>query len=147
MKNKSGLNLENARNEKQKDVMKKIIEDKECPFCHDFVEKKVPAYHTKKIEIENKSWILTKNAWPYVGTKFHFLIVSKKHIVLPEEMDKEETLELWQIVKEAKERFKIKKSTFLMRSGTTKHTGATVEHLHAHLIVGGKGKVVVTRVG
>lgn len=146
--NKSGLDLSNARKEEQIATMKKIIEDGVCPFCHDFVDKIKPAYHTNPVLIENNSWIVTRNAWPYDNTKEHLVLIIKRHILNPEEMSKEEVLDLWEIVGEVKKMLNITHSTLLMRSSeSTGKTGATVQHLHAQLIMSNDDGIVLTRVG
>lgn len=145
--NKSGLDLSNARKEEQIKMMKKIIADGVCPFCHDFVEKTKPAYHPNPILVENDSWIVTRNAWPYENTKEHLILVIKRHPLTPEEMTQEEILDLWDIVKKVKQELKITHSTLLMRSDNTGKTGATVQHLHAQLIVSAGEEPVITRVG
>ncbi|HCP08716.1 MAG TPA: hypothetical protein DIT25_02890 [Candidatus Moranbacteria bacterium] len=145
--NKSGLDLNNARKEEQIKVMEQIISDGVCPFCHDFVSKEKPAYHPNPILLENNSWIATRNAWPYENTKEHLILVIKRHILLPEEMKKEEILDLWDIVNKVKQELKITHSTLLMRSDSTGKTGATVQHLHAQLVVASDDGIVITRVG
>ena len=146
--NKSGLNLKNARREDQVKVMKQIIADGICPFCHDFVDKKKPAYHSNPVLIETDFWIVTRNAWPYKNTKEHLILVIKRHILMPEEMTKEETLDLWNILAKIKKKLNITHSTLLMRSDSTNKTGATVQHLHAQLIVADENSDgIVTKIG
>lgn len=145
--NKSGLDLKNARKEEQINLMKKIIADGVCPFCHDFVDKEKPAYHPNPVLIETDFWIATRNAWPYEYTREHLVLVIKRHITTPEEMKNEEVLDLWNIVKKIKQELKITHSTLLMRSDSTGMTGATVQHLHAQLIVSAGDEPVITRVG
>ena len=145
--NKSGLDLSNARKEEQIEIMKKIITDGVCPFCHDFVCKEIPAYHPNPILLENDSWIVTKNAWPYKNTREHLILVIKRHILTPEEMTNEEVLDLWDAIKKIKQELGITHSTLLMRSDSTGMTGATVQHLHAQLIVSAGEEPVITRVG
>ncbi|HBI34378.1 MAG TPA: hypothetical protein DEA43_01490 [Candidatus Moranbacteria bacterium] len=145
--NKSGLDLKNARKEEQIEIMKKIISDGVCPFCHDFVEKSNPPYHPHPILVENDSWIATRNAWPYDHTKEHLILVVKRHILTPEEMTKNEILDLWDVIKQVKQKLEITHSTLLMRSDSTGMTGATVQHLHAQLVVSAGQEPVITRVG
>jgi diadenosine tetraphosphate (Ap4A) HIT family hydrolase len=146
-KNKSGLDLRNARRKDQIETMKKIIADGGCPFCHDFIYKKKPFYHPNPILAETDYWITTRNAWPYENTKEHLILVIKRHILLFEEMKDEEILDLWKIVEKIKKKLGITHSTFLMRSDSTGMTGATVQHLHAQLIVAGNNKPIITRIG
>lgn len=145
--NKSGLNLNNARKEEQIKVMKQIIADGICPFCHDFVDKEKPAYHSNPILVENDSWMVTRNAWPYEHTKEHLILVIKRHILTPEEMTNEEVLDLWDAIRKTKQKLEITHSTLLMRSDSTGMTGATVQHLHAQLVVSAGEEPVITRVG
>ena len=145
--NKSGLDLKNARREEQREVMKKIIADGVCPFCHDFVDKIEPTYHPNPIIVETDFWIATRNAWPYKNTKEHLLFIIKRHILNPEEMTSEEILDLWSIIKKVKQKLDIKHSTFLMRSDSTGMTGATVQHLHAQLVVASGEDPIITRIG
>lgn len=145
--NKSGLDLKNARKEEQINLMKKIIADGVCPFCHDFVEKEKPAYHPNPVLIETDFWVVTRNAWPYDHTKEHLVFVIKRHVTTPEEMKDEEVLDLWNIIKKIKQELSITHSTLLMRSDSTGMTGATVQHLHAQLIVSAGEEPVITRVG
>ncbi|HLN18771.1 MAG TPA: hypothetical protein VK255_01210 [Patescibacteria group bacterium] len=144
---KSGLDLKNARKEEQIKVMKRIIADGVCPFCHDFVDKKKPAYHSNPILVENDFWIATRNAWPYKNTKEHLIFVIKRHILTPEEMTNEEILGLWDIIGKVKQNLGITYSTFLMRSDSTGLTGATVQHLHAQLVVASGEEPIITRIG
>lgn len=139
--------MKNARKEEQIKVMKQIIADGVCPFCHDFVDKIEPSYHPNPVLIENDSWIVTRNAWPYEKTKEHLIFVIKRHIMTPEEMAEKETLDLWDLIKKVKQELAITHSTLLMRSDSTGKTGATVQHLHAQLVVASGDEPVITRVG
>jgi diadenosine tetraphosphate (Ap4A) HIT family hydrolase len=145
--NKSGLDLNNARREEQVEKMRQIISDGVCPFCHDFVDKEKPAYHSNPVLAETDFWVATRNAWPYEHTKEHLILVIKRHILLPEEMKNEEILDLWNIMEKVKQELNITHSTLLMRSDSTGRTGATVQHLHAQLVVSAGEEPVITRVG
>ena len=146
--NKSGLDLNNARKDEQIKVMKQIIADSICPFCHDFVDKEQPTYHSKPVLVETDFWVATRNAWPYQNTREHLILVIKRHILMPEEMTKEEILDLWNIITKVKKKLKITHSTLLMRSDSTNKTGATVQHLHAQLVVASEDSDgIVTKIG
>lgn len=145
--NKSGMDLNNARRKDQIETMKKIVADGICPFCHDFIDKEKPAYHSNPIIAETDFWVVTRNAWPYENTKEHLIFVIKRHILIPGEMKTEEILDLWNIIEKVKQELKITHSTFLMRSDSTGMTGATVQHLHAQLVVASSEKPVITRIG
>lgn len=114
------------------DTLTKITEEGICPFC----EENLLRHHSKPILFKNKEWIVTKNAWPYEGSKYHFLLVSRKHI----EDAKDASAGTWKLLGSAYKKlckdYKLKGSTLFMRSGDTRYTSASVKHLHAQVISG-----------
>jgi len=131
---KTHVNLEHARQDHQRAVMEQIVKDDKCPFCRENFE----TYHTEEIVLETDHWILTWNFSPYEGTAQHFLLVAKQHCMLPEELSVEAWADLQRVLAFVRKEYDIPGSTFLMRSGNTDYTGATVTHLHGQLIVGGE---------
>lgn len=131
--NHSGLNLKHARTPEQIALMQKIIDDGVCPFCKENFAK----YHPKPILKETDYWFFTENMSPYKGTKHHFIFVYKPaHItklskVLPEALTDLFSLVNWAIVE-----YNIPGGSLFMRFGDTHYTGSSVEHLHAHLLMG-----------
>lgn len=132
--NKPYLNLSNARNKKQKDRMKKINRDGVCPFC----SKNILKYHKMPILKKGKWWILTPNDFPYRGSSLHFLAVYKKHIKNISEISSGASKELIDLFNKIIIENKMKGGSLFIRFGNTDYTGGTVEHLHAHLLSGGK---------
>lgn len=134
-KSPSGLNHNNARTDEQKKLMKKIESDGVCPFC----AKHFIAYHPKPIHKETDYWFVTENMSPYEGTKYHFLFVYKpKHISSLATVSPEAGQDLFALLAYMTKKYAIKGGSFFMRFGDTEYNGATVEHLHAHLIMGTK---------
>ncbi len=127
---KSGLSIANARKDEQIQVMQKIINDGVCPFCRENIEK----YHSKPILFETKSWIVTENAWPYENTQKHILLISQRHIKTVDELTDEEWLDVKEIQKNIKQNFNLKSASILGRLGDPTLSGATVSHLHLHII-------------
>ncbi len=111
-------------------IISKIRNDRLCPFC----EENFLKYHKHPIIEENKNWLLTKNMYPYEGTRIHLLLIHKKHISSIEEITAEGWLDLQKIINSSHKEFKIKGGAFFIRFGDPRLTGATVAHLHAHLI-------------
>ncbi len=114
--------------------MKKILKAGICPFCPTYLEK----YHDNPIEKKGKFWVVTKNDYPYEGSRYHYLFISKKHVEHIEELESKAFAELVNLIKWLTKKHKIVGGGFFMRFGDYKHTGASVTHLHAHLIVGKK---------
>jgi len=141
---KSGLNLSNAKREPQIAIMKKIIADGVCPFCRENIEK----YHTKPILFETKSWIVTENAWPYENTQKHILLISQRHVRTADELNNDEWIEVKEIQKKIRTEFGLKSATILGRLGDPSFSGATVEHLHLHIISAKDSAIpVMARIG
>jgi ATP adenylyltransferase len=136
---KKAVNLSHARTDFQRKVMEQIAKDKVCPFC----EKHFLKYHTKPILKKGKHWILTSNFQPYIGTKHHLLAVSRKHTTTFANLPSAAHAELFKLFADEGKKRGIQGGGIFMRYGDTDYTGATVSHLHAHLITGakrGKGK-------
>ncbi len=124
------LNNSNRTGSSYKKVIKKIVDDGVCPFCPD----QLANYHKNPILEENDYWIATENMYPYEGAKHHIIFISKKHLTEISELDPSAWQNLQEIVNSISKRLKIKGGTLFMRFGDTKFTGASVNHLHAHLI-------------
>lgn len=141
--NEEQVEIRNARRKEQIAVMEKIKKDGVCSFCREHMEK----YHENPILKETDYWYYTKNAWPYENTKHHFILIPKSHVSTPHELSNEEWSELREMVTFISKEHGIDDATFLMRFGKMIDTGATVRHLHAHIIVGDGKNPVITRVG
>lgn len=111
----------------------KVIDDiaaaKICPFCPEHMNR----IHPNPIQ-EKTFWLVTNNAYPYQSTKQHMLLVHRKHIEHVSEISVEAWQELLSIVKEETAKRGIVGGSFGMRFGDTHFTGASVAHLHAHII-------------
>ena len=142
---KKHVNLDHAREDDQREVMEKIKKDDTCPFCLE----KLKQYHTKPIKLLSNHWILTENAYPYPGTKYHYLLISRNHYTDFNELSDDEKINLFEILNKVQSDDNMKGGTLIMRWGDTERNGATVVHLHAQLIVGtsreeGDGPILTT---
>lgn len=132
---KAGFDHKNARTKEQKELMQKIEHDGVCPFCRAHFEH----YHPNPIIKENDSWLLTTNMSPYAGTKHHFFFVyTKEHKIKPSDMTREESADLFELIAWVTQEHDIAGGSFFMRFGEAGWNGSSVEHLHAHLVVGEK---------
>jgi len=135
MKNKSPVNLNHSRGENQRKNMEESLKVGVCLFCPKHIKK----YHSSPIEKNGKFWMVTKNDYPYEGTKHHYLFIYRKHIDSLAKITTEGMKEFLVHLKWLEKKFKIQGGSILMRFGDSNRTSATITHLHAHLIVGGKG--------
>ncbi len=131
MAKKQLVDLDNARLAEQRQVMEKIIEAGECPFCLENLKK----YHTPEIIKENESWLLTTNRWPYKHTKFHYLAILKTHKENLSELTAKEGADLIKLLSFAQKYCQAPGGGFAMRFGDTSYSAGTIRHLHAQFIV------------
>ncbi|MFZ1626927.1 MAG: hypothetical protein WAT81_03950 [Candidatus Moraniibacteriota bacterium] len=128
---KAFVNLENGRTAEQIKLMQRIKEDGVCPFCIEHLRK----YHPKPILRETDWWVVTENMSPYEGARVHYIFVYKPgHITLPSELSSEALIDLFTLFNWATETNRVIGGAFLMRFGDTAYNGASVDHLHAHLV-------------
>jgi diadenosine tetraphosphate (Ap4A) HIT family hydrolase len=133
---KEHVNLDHAREDHQRDTMKRIIKDGVCPFCRENFEQ----YHTKPILFETEHWLVTENFAPYDGTEQHLLLVPREHCAVPDELSREAWGDLQDVLARIRREMSVPGGAFLMRFGDTEYTGGTVTHLHAQVIVGASRK-------
>lgn len=125
------VELENSRpGTPYEKVIKTIAMNGVCPFCPDQLSK----YHKNPILSEGKFWKVTDNMWPYKATKHHILFILKDHLTEFSELSAEAWAELGELYKKEITARDIGGGTLMFRFGDTLYTGASVRHLHAHLI-------------
>lgn len=125
------VNIANARNDEQRDVMEKIAEHGDCPFCPENLER----YHRNPIVRRGEHWLLTENQWPYDHTRIHMLAIAAYHAEALEDLQEGAFEELGDHFRWASKEHAITAGGIAMRFGSDiASNGATVRHLHAHLI-------------
>lgn len=112
--------------------MEDLEQRKVCFFCQKEFEKERPG----AIEFETDYWYVTKNKYPYKGTSHHLLLVSKEHVNLTSKLSKEARAEIGEVVAMVEKKYKLKSYSHFMRNGDFRYNGATVFHLHGHVIAG-----------
>lgn len=145
------VNPQNARRPGSDDdtyerVIKSIEVTGECPFCPE----RLREVHPNPILIDGQEWAVTDSAFPYKGSEQHVLFIAKRHILTIGELSIESWAELQGLIVDIERLRKIGGATLLMRSGDSDYTGASVAHLHAHLVSGGNDNdspAIVTKVG
>ena len=110
-------------------VISSIEEVGKCPFCPDNFK-----YHKEPLLKKEGGWLITKNSWPYENTEYHFVIIGEEHKVDFSELSESDLRSVKILVNWALQEFGIRGGALSIRFGDTDHTGATVSHLHFHLI-------------
>lgn len=124
------IDIDNAREQEQKQVMEDIRDADHCPFCWENLQK----YHQQPIIKETKFWRLTKNQWPYRFTKMHLLAIYKEHIVDLAGIDPEAGKELIELFQWVEKEYKVPGGGWAMRFGDTDYSAGTVAHIHAQFL-------------
>lgn len=119
-----------AKSGEYKNVLETIESRGKCPFCPEHFK-----YHKNPVLKKTVNWMITENSWPYKGARHHFIILGKKHKEGFANISDKDFSEIGSLVRWAIKEFKIPGGGLTMRFGDTTYTGATVVHLHAHLIV------------
>lgn len=119
-----------AKDKHYEGVLNEIAEEKVCPLCP-----KTMHWHTKQILKRRNGWLITENFNAYNNTAHHLLIVSPTHKEKLGELTRRDWQSLIHLLNWAVKKFSIKGGGVAIRFGDTRWTGATVAHLHAHLIV------------
>lgn len=123
------VNEQNAKRGHYAAVIKDIADKQVCPFCPE----QLANFHKNPIR-KYGHWIVTNNMYPYRPVRQHILLIHEAHIEHVSELSAEAWSELQDVIKqETTERHMIG-GALTMRFGDTRYTGASVAHLHAHLV-------------
>lgn len=128
---KKFVNIKNARSGEYKRIIEKIAARGICPFCEKHFKDREKKRHAFK---EKNGWFLTENNWPYKNTNRHFIIISEKHKENFSELTKNDLQSVAYLVSWSIKKYKIKGGALTLRFGDTSFTGASVGHLHFHII-------------
>ena len=123
------VNEQNSKRGHYAEVIKDIAEKNVCPFCPE----QLLNFHKKPIR-KYGHWIVTDNMYPYKPVKHHALFIHEQHIEHVSDMSPEAWQELKEIVDQETTSRGIVGGAVMMRFGDTRFTGASVSHLHAHLV-------------
>lgn len=137
MTRRPSVDVQNARTRAHGDYADSLVEIAKgghCPFC----EEHLSTYHQKPILFRDACWLVTENAWPYDGARHQFLVIARRHLEAAEDL----TPAAWEALGAAYRRlvgdYGLAGATLFLRSGLTDFTGASVAHLHAQVISGGR---------
>ena len=123
------VNIKNARKGEYQEVIAQIAATGKCPFCPENFK-----YHKKPIYKKKNGWFLTNNTWPYKNAKNHLLILAEKHKENFSELTKKDFESVAYLTNWAIKKWEIKGGALNIRFGETDYTGASVSHLHFHII-------------
>ncbi len=130
--------LSNTREVMQRQIMEELAQTGECFLCEDVIARisekykgvaTAPFYH-------GNHWFIKDNDFPYEGSKLHLLIVPKRHVSKLEDLSPAEFLELQQMIMWVNTTYDVPGAALFIRYGETSYTGATLSHMHFHVMHG-----------
>jgi ATP adenylyltransferase len=125
-------NLSNYRTDEQLADMLRLEADGVCLFCHPHLENDAE----QRILHSTNHWSVTPNEFPYHGTKLHLLLVPNEHVADLLDLRPEAQADFWTALAWIRDRFQLTYYGLGARNGDGRFTGASIEHVHVHVIVG-----------
>lgn len=128
----AGTNLVNptfAKSAGYGNAISDIINAGVCPFCPETF-----LWHPWPILHRVDDWFITRSGWPYENAEHHFLIIGNDHITMDIQATTKDLHCVRELTSWAYNTFDLEGYGCISRSGETNYTGATVQHLHFHLI-------------
>lgn len=127
---KDFVNLGNTRVKEQLKIMKDIKKGEYCPFCPENYEKA----QLNPVIKQGKYWHVRKNRWPYKNARVHLLIIHNSHAEKLSDITPEAAKEIFELTKWIEKEYDISGGGLCLRFGDITVNGATVLHLHFHII-------------
>jgi ATP adenylyltransferase len=124
--------FENARTEEQRAEMARLDAAGICLFCPEHLARQ----EDQRIVLSTRHWTATPNRFPYSGTSFHMLLIPDQHARDLLELSDEVRADFWVALAALAEASELRYYGLGVRNGDCRFTGATVEHVHAHVLAG-----------
>lgn len=124
--------FENARTSEQLAEMRRLDAAGICLFCPEAL-----AQHARQqILFQTRHWTATPNEFPYPGTRLHLLLVPDQHAADLLDLTEEVRQDFWLALAAVSEKHQLSHYGLGVRNGDCRFTGATIAHVHAHVLVG-----------
>jgi ATP adenylyltransferase len=123
---------DNYRTEEQLAEMRRLEAAGICLFCPQALRE----HGRQRIAFETRHWAVTPNEFPYVGTRLHLLVVPHQHVTDMTDLDDEALADFWTALRTVRQHYGLGHYGLGVRNGTCAFTGATIAHVHAHVLVG-----------
>jgi len=123
---------DNYRTDEQLEEMRRLEAAGICLFCPAALRE----HARQRVTFETRHWAVTPNAFPYQGTRLHLLVVPHQHANDMLDLDDEALADFWAVLRQVRERFDLGHYGLGVRNGNCSFTGATIAHVHAHVLVG-----------
>jgi len=122
----------NARTADQLAEMRRLDAAGICLFCPD----ELARHARQRILYRTRHWTVTPNEFPYPGTSLHLLLVPDQHAGDLLELSEEVRRDFWEALGTVAREHRLTHYGLGVRNGDCRYTGATIAHVHAHVLVG-----------
>jgi ATP adenylyltransferase len=123
--------MENFRSAEQLAEMRRLEAAGVCLFCPDELGRHAGAAGF----LHTRHWTVLPNDFPYAGTSLHLLLVPRQHAGDLLDLDAAAQADFFTALAAARERYGLGYYGLGVRNGDCRYTGATIAHLHAHVLV------------
>jgi len=124
--------FENVRTAEQRAEMARLDAAGICLFCPEHLAR----HEQQRIVLSTRHWTVTPNRFPYPGTSLHMLLIPDQHARDLLELSDEVRADFWVALAAVAEANELRYYGLGARNGDCRFTGATIEHVHVHVLVG-----------
>ena len=124
--------FENVRTPEQRAEMARLDAAGICLFCPEHLT----SHPQQRILLSTGHWSVTPNEFPYEGTSLHVLLVPDQHARDLLELSDEVRSDFWVALAATAKAYGVRHYGLGVRTGDCHLTGATIAHVHAHVLVG-----------
>jgi len=122
----------NARTDDQLAEMRRLDAAGICLFCPDGLARQ----GRQRILLRTRHWVVIPNEFPYQGTSLHLLLVPDQHAGDLLGLSEDVRQDFWEALAAVAREHQLSHYGLGVRNGDCRYTGATIEHVHAHVLVG-----------
>jgi ATP adenylyltransferase len=124
--------LDNYRTAEQLAEMRRLEAAGLCLFCPEGLRSR----SAQQVLFRTRHWTALPNDFPYAGTSLHVLLVPGQHVGDVLDLDADVQADFWVALAQVRERYGLTHYGLGLRNGDCRYTGATIVHVHAHVMVG-----------
>lgn len=123
--------FEHTRTPEQLAEMRRLDAAGICLFCPEHLG----SHPRQQVLFSTRHWTATLNEFPYPGTSLHLLLVPHQHAADLLELGDDARGDFWVALATAVEEHGLTYYGLGIRNGDCRFTGATIRHVHAHMMV------------
>ena len=124
--------FENHRTPGQLAEMRSLEARGVCLFCPDGLGR-------QQVLLRTPHWTAIPNDFPYQGTALHLLLIPHQHATDLLDLPAAAQQDFWAALGALRDRYQLQHYGLGVRNGDCRFTGATIRHVHAHVLVAQPG--------